>query len=72
MPKCPDLANKWIRAICRVGDPYLKSVYVCIKHFREEDILRKYQIHQGDGSIQHIERSKPKLSENAIPCILPS
>ena len=72
LPKCPDLANKWIRAICREGASDLKSVYVCIKHFREEDIHRTYEIHQGDGSIWHIERSKPKLSENAIPCILPS
>ena len=66
------MANKWIRAICREGASDLKSVYVCIKHFREEDIHRTYQIHQGDGSIQHIERSKPKLSENAISCILSS
>ena len=61
LPKSPDIADKWRRAICREGAFELKSVYVCIKHFREEDILRTFEIHQGDGSIQNTERSKLKL-----------
>ena len=47
------------------------SSNVCIKHFREENILRTFEIHQAEGSIQHIARSKPKLLDTAIPCILP-
>ena len=42
LPKCQDLAQKWLRAICREGASDLKSVYVCIKHFRDEDIQRKF------------------------------
>ena len=52
----PDLANNWLRAICRECISVLNSVYVCIKHFREEDILRTFELHQADGSIQHIAR----------------
>ena len=40
------------------------------KHSREEYILRTFEIHQADGSIQHIARSKSELLDTAIPCIL--
>ena len=71
LSKSPEIADKWRRAICRQGAFELKSVYVCIKHFREEDIIRTFEIHQADGSMQPIALSKPKLIETAIPCVIP-
>ena len=40
-----------------------------MKHFREEDIIKKFQILQPDGTYDSIPRKKYKLSDDAIPCI---
>ena len=43
-----------------------------MKHFREEDIIKKFQILQPDGTYDSIPRKKYKLSDDAIPCIFPN
>ena len=51
----------------------MSTIFVCVKHFREEDIIKKFQILQPDGTNDSIPRKKKKkLSDDAIPCIFPN
>ena len=60
------------RAIHRENISDVKTIFVCVKHFREEDIIKKFQILQPDGTYDGIPRKKYKLSDDAIPCIFPN
>ena len=46
---------------------YFKGVYVCVKHFREEDIEYTHKVPNGDGTFREIARVNPRLKEGAIP-----
>ncbi|KAG5886875.1 hypothetical protein JTB14_024732 [Gonioctena quinquepunctata] len=67
--KVPDddfFLNKWQEAISREDRPITPKDYVCEKHFRDEDILRKRII---KDVIENYQR--PKLKPDAIPSIFP-
>ena len=67
----PELVNRWLRSLCRedIGD--LKNVFVCSKHFPEEEIQTSYSICQPDGSYLKVP-AKPKLHKEALPRFLPN
>ena len=62
----------WLRAIHRENISELKNIFVCVKHFREDGIIKNFQILQPDGTYKRIPRKKWKLSDDAIPCIFPN
>ena len=66
-----ELKHAWLRALHREDVDELKVVYVCSKHFREEDIEYIHRVPNGDGSYREKPRSRPKLIEGAVPAILP-
>ena len=68
----PERMHAWLRAIHRENISDLKNVLVCVKHFREADIIRNFQILQPDGSYSSIPRKKSKLSDDAVPNIFPN
>ena len=65
------MKHAWLRALHREDVGELKVVYVCSKHFREEDIEYMHRVPNGDGSYREMPRSRPKLKEGAVPAILP-
>ena len=62
----------WLRAIHRENISDDRTIFVCVKHFREEDIIKKFQILQPEGNYDSIPQKKYKLSYDAIPCIFPN
>ena len=70
--KPPERVHAWLRAIHRENISDLENVFVCVEHFREEDIIRNYNILQPDGTYSIIPRKKYKLSDEAVPCIYPN
>ena len=48
-----------------------KRVYLCVKHFREEDIEYMLIVPNGDGTFRKEPRAKSKVKEGAIPVFLP-
>ncbi|KAI6651128.1 Transposable element P transposase [Oopsacas minuta] len=66
----PDLVNRWHRALCREGIRDLKNVFVCSKHFLDEEIQTSFSIHQPDGTYLEVP-AKPKLQKDAVPRFLP-
>ena len=72
MPLKPDeLKHAWLRALHREDVDELKVMYVCSKHFREEDVEYMHRVPNGDVSYREMPRSRPKLKEGAVPAILP-
>ena len=69
--KPPEVRHAWIRALHREDIGHLKAVYVCLKHFHEEDILFTHKIPSGDGTFTEIPPARPMLREGAIPRLLP-
>ena len=67
----PELVNRWLRSLCRedIGD--LKNVFVCSKHFIDEEIQTSYSICQPNGSYLELP-AKPKLHKEAVPIFLPN
>ncbi|KAI6650086.1 Transposable element P transposase [Oopsacas minuta] len=66
----PDLVNRWHRALCGEGIRDLKNVFVCSKHFLDEEIQTSFSIHQPDGTYLEVP-AKPKLQKDAVPRFLP-
>ncbi|XP_064479090.1 uncharacterized protein LOC135392303 [Ornithodoros turicata] len=60
---------KWKAAIPRLDKELSKTDKVCILHFREDDIERYYTTALRDGTIDKLERSKPVLKKDAVPCL---
>ena len=72
MPQKPDeLRRAWIQALRRDDIDKLKVMYVCSKHFREDEVETSHRVPNGDGSYREIPRSRPKLKDGAVPTILP-
>ena len=63
------MRHKWINALHRENIS-LKHVFLCIKHFREEDVEHVYKVQNPDGSVSEIPRGQPKLRKDAVPCFL--
>ena len=59
--------HAWIRALLREDFGHLKAVYVCLKHFHEEDILSSKRRQNTE-----IPRAMPMLREGAITSLLPA
>ena len=68
----PEHVHACLRAIHRENISDLKNVFVCVKHFREEDIISNYNVLQSDGTYSSIPRKRCKLSDDAVPCIYPN
>ena len=66
----PDLVNLWLRTLCREGIRDLKNVFMCSKHFLDEEIPTSFSIHQLDGTYLEVP-AKPKLQRDAVPRFLP-
>ena len=72
MPQKPDqLRHAWVRALRRDDIDELNAVYVCVKHFRTEDIEYTHKVPNGDGTFPEIPRVNPKLKDDAVPVFLP-
>ena len=72
LPEKPDeLRQAWIRALRRDDIDDFKRVYVCVKHFREEDIECMHRVPNGDGTFREEPRARPKVKEGAVPVFLP-
>ena len=69
--KPPELRQEWIKALHRENITDLKHIFVCVNHFREEDIERAYKVPNPDGTFQEIPRCQPKLRTGAVASILP-
>ena len=69
--KPPELRHSWFRVLRRDDLDELKAVYVCVKHFREEDIEYSHKVPNGDGTFREIPRVSPKLKDGAVPVYLP-
>ena len=46
-------------------------MYVCSKHFREDDVETTHKVPNGDGSYREIPRNRPNLKDGSVPTILP-
>ena len=66
-----EVRQQWFNALHRENIAALKHVYVCIHHFRDEDIERTYKVPNPDGSFTENPRGKPKLRKGAVPPSLP-
>ena len=66
----PELVNLWLRALCREDVRDLKHVFVCSKHFLDEEIQTNFSLLQPDGSYLEVP-AKPKLHKEAVPRFLP-
>ena len=68
MAQKPDqIRHAWVRALRRDDIDQLKAVYVCVKHFRDEDIEYTHRVPNGDGTFKEIPRVNPKLKNGAVP-----
>ena len=47
----------WLRAIHRENISDVKTIFVCVKHFREEHIIKKFQILQPVLMIAFLEKN---------------
>ena len=67
----PELKNQWIRALHLdiAGDLSENNTFICINHFREEDIIRVDRILQADGTYTETPRIRSTYSPNALPVI---
>ena len=59
LPNDPELAKQWVKQICREDVSRLDTVYVCIKHFRKEDLLLTFDISQPDGRVKQFPDGQP-------------
>ncbi|XP_057667530.1 uncharacterized protein LOC130900736 [Diorhabda carinulata] len=66
VPKNDLFLTKWQEAISREDRPITPKDYVCGKHFKEDDILRRRII---KDVVEEYQR--PKLKPDAIPSIFP-
>ena len=72
LPKGPhDLKDKWIRALHReiADDLSEDNIFICIHHFREEDIIRVDRTIQADGTYTETPCIRPTYRPNAVPVL---
>ncbi|KFM62072.1 hypothetical protein X975_13847, partial [Stegodyphus mimosarum] len=70
LPKDEEKKKEWLRKI-PTDFSGLKNPFVCIKHFRECDIIRVDEICV-NGVSKMYPRKLPKLKDNATPCVFPN
>ena len=67
LTQTPDqLRHAWLRVLHKDDIDKLKVVYVCVKHFRDEDVEYFHRVPNGYGSFREIPRSKLKLKEGKV------
>ena len=72
-PAKSDLKEKWIRKIPRENLLVTKHTVVCIKHFKESDIIRNDILPGKNGGPDVvIPRKRLKLKSDAVPSIFPN
>ena len=67
------LKEKWLRKIPRHNLKVSKHTVVCIKHFRESDVIKNDVLpgkHRKPDTL--ISRKKFALQKDAVPCIFPN
>lgn len=62
----------WRRKIPRADKVLSQSDSVCANHFKKDDISTHWEVTGYDGKVVKIERDKPVLKDDAIPCIFPN
>ena len=67
----PHIVYQWKRFLHREFIEEIKKIYVCLKHFRDEDVEIFFNIPQPDGSILQEQRNLPRLRPLAVPRFLP-
>ena len=67
----PELVHDWIRALHRTEteDLQMDNIFICIHHFREEDLIRVDRVLQADGTYSEVPRERPTYRLNAVPVI---
>ncbi|XP_058442676.1 uncharacterized protein LOC131425098 isoform X3 [Malaya genurostris] len=66
--KDPVLLKQW-EAVLPKHRPLKEFDRVCENHFAEDDILRYWE-HTINGQVERMERKKPALRSNAVPCYI--
>ena len=66
-----EMQDEWRRFLHRDDAWKLARVFICARHFCDEDILLHFDIPQGDGTVKKVSR-KPGLRKNAKPLNLPN
>ena len=59
--KPDDLRHRWLQVLRRDDLQSFKVVYVCVNHFRQEDVEFTHKVPNGDGTYREIPRVNPKL-----------
>ena len=67
----PEIVALWKAFLHREHIEDIKKIYVCLKHFQDEDVETHFSIPQPDGTRLEVKRSVPRLHKDAIPRILP-
>lgn len=68
-PSDPEKRNTWIRKIPRANFQPTSQSVVCAKHFADQYLIKSDSATRPDGTILTVERTRPKLSEDAYPSI---
>lgn len=71
-PTDADKRRLWTSKIPRENFKPSSQSVVCAKHFSEQFIVRCDSVTRPDGSVLTVERSRPKLTEDAYPSIFPN
>ena len=58
--KPDDLRHRWLQVLRRDDLQSFKGVYVCVNHFRQEDVEYTHKVPNGDGTYREIPRVNPK------------
>ena len=66
-----ELQDEWRRFLHRDDAWELAKVFICSKHFADDDVLLHFDIPMGDGTVEKVSR-KPGLRKNAKPINLPN
>ena len=69
--KPDDLRHRWLQVLQRDDLQSFKGIYVCVNHFRQEDVEYTHKVPNGDGTYREIPRINPKLKDGAVPVFLP-
>ena len=67
LPTDAELAKMWLKQICRENVSELQTIFVCIRHFRE-DLLLTIDIPQPDGTLKTVSR-RPAYLPGSFPRI---
>ena len=67
----PDVGHAWIRALHRekTEDLLMDKIFICIYHFKEDDLIRVDRILQANRTYSETPRERPTYRPNAVPVI---